>query len=182
MLLDANFGYTHQVLGAEAPDLDDELSGSTDMNIPGTNGPDRLQGGMPCFQITNWANLGNPNTGNPFQFRDKQYVATVNLQWMRQRTRVPRRVRLPEPADQSLPAAGRRRSRPSRGTFQFNGNSTRLQNAPAPADTRFNRWADFLLGPAESRAGKVDQLLNPNSIYMKTYAAYVQDSGRSRAT
>ena len=53
------------------------------LHIPGTNGPDRLQGGIPSFQITGWANLGNPNTGNPFQFDDKQYVAAVNLQWLK---------------------------------------------------------------------------------------------------
>ena len=50
-----------------------------------------------------------------------------------------------------------------------------LQNAPAPADTRFNSWAAFLLG-LPSQAGKVDQLLNPNSIYMTTWAAYAQDT------
>ena len=62
----------------------------------------------------------------------------------------------------------------ARGTFQFNGNSTRLQNAPAPADTRFNSWADFLLG-LPTGAGKVEQLRNPNSVYMRAYAAYIQD-------
>jgi hypothetical protein len=50
-----------------------------------------------------------------------------------------------------------------------------LQNAPAPADARFNSWASFLLG-LPSGAGKVEQLTNPNSILMKTYSAYVQDT------
>jgi hypothetical protein len=71
LLLDANFGFTHQVLGAEAPDMGENIGSDSDkMNIPGTNGPDRLQGGLPSFQITNWSNLGNDNTGNPFQFND----------------------------------------------------------------------------------------------------------------
>jgi hypothetical protein len=50
-----------------------------------------------------------------------------------------------------------------------------LQGAPAPADSRFNSWAAYLLG-APSGAGKVEQLLNPNSIYQDTWAAYVQDT------
>src|SRR4029078_2856414 len=62
----------------------------------------------------------------------------------------------------------------ARGTFQFNGNSTRLQNGAAPADTRFNSWADFLLG-LPSGAGKVEQLRNPNSIYMQSYALFAPD-------
>jgi outer membrane receptor protein involved in Fe transport len=62
-----------------------------------------------------------------------------------------------------------------RGTFQFNGNMTRLQNGPTPADVRFNSWADFLLG-VPSGAGKVDQLRNPNSLRMLTHALYVQDA------
>ena len=52
----------------------DRNYGLEDMRIPGTNGPDLLQGGIPSFQVTNWSNMGNPNTGNPFQFNDYQYV------------------------------------------------------------------------------------------------------------
>jgi hypothetical protein len=50
-----------------------------------------------------------------------------------------------------------------------------LQNAVAPSDARFNSWAAFLLG-MPSGAGKVDQLVNPNSIFMKTLSWYVQDT------
>ena len=39
----------------------------------------------------------------------------------------------------------------ARGTFQFNGNSTRLQNGPAPADARFNTLGGLPAGPAERR-------------------------------
>src|SRR5262249_10850252 len=56
----------------------------------------------------------------------------------------------------------------------FNGNSTRLQNGPAPADIRFNAWADFLLG-LPSQAGTGDQLRNPNALRMQSYALYARD-------
>ena len=175
LLLDANLGFTYQVLGAEAPDIDENIGSDADkMNIAGTNGPDRLQGGLPGFQITNWANLGNTNTGNPFQFRDKTYSASVNLQKVHGSHVFRGGVEL---LDQRInhfqPQGGAFQT--VRGTFRFSGQSTMLQDAAAPSDARFNSWAAFLLG-LPSEAGKVDQLVNPNSIYMKTYSSYVQDT------
>jgi hypothetical protein len=172
LLLDANLGYTRQRLGAEAFDIGSNF-GLDVLKIPGTNGPDRLQGGAPSFQISNWANLGNPNTGNPFLFRDNQVVGGANLSWLKG----PHDFRFGlDFMDQQLnhfqPQGGTFQT--VRGTFQFNGNSTRLQNGPAPADTRFNSWADFLLG-LPNAAGKVDQLRNPNSLRMKSYALYARD-------
>src|SRR5215471_5497372 len=82
LVLDVNVGYTRQRIGAQAFDIGSNF-GLDVLKIPGTNGPDRLQGGVPSFQITGWANLGNPNTGNPFLFRDNQYVGTANFSWLR---------------------------------------------------------------------------------------------------
>jgi len=82
-------------------------NGLEDMGIPGTNGPDRLQGGIPSFQITNWSNMGNPNTGNPFQFNDKQYVASISLQWVKSSHAFRFGYDYQKPADEPLPAPGR---------------------------------------------------------------------------
>jgi hypothetical protein len=174
-IMDANFGYTHQVLGAEAPDTGINVGSDADkMNIPGTNGPDRLQGGLPSFQIANWSNLGNDGTGNPFQFRDDQYSFSANLQhyFLRHVVRGGGEY-LDQQINHFQPQGGTFQT--VRGTFIFDGLSTMLQNAPTPADTRFNSWASFLLG-LPSQAGKVDQLVNPNSINMKTYAGFAQDT------
>ncbi len=172
LLVDGNFGYTWQKLGAEGPDLGSNF-GLEVLRIPGTNGPDRLQSGMPSFQVNGWGNMGNPNTGNPFQFDDKQYVANVNLSWFKNAHVIRTGF---DYSDQQInhfqPQGGTFQT--ARGTFQFNGNSTRLQDAVAPADVRFNSWADFLLG-LPSGAGKVEQLRNPNAVHAKAYAAYVQD-------
>jgi hypothetical protein len=174
-LLDFNFGFTRQVLGAEAPDIGVNVGSDSDkMNIPGTNGPDRLQGGLPSFQIANWSNLGNDGTGNPFQFRDNQYSFAANLQKQMQRHLLRGGFEwLDQQINHFQPQGGTFQT--VRGTFIFDGQATMLQNTPAPSDTRFNSWAAFLLG-TPSQAGKVDQLVNPNSILMKTYSAYVQDT------
>ena len=177
-MLDANFGFTHQVLGAEAPDIGVNIGSDPDkMNIPGTNGPDRLQGGLPSFQIANWSNLGNDGTGNPFQFRDNQYSTSVNLQkQVNQHLFRGGMEYLNQQINHFQPQGGTFQT--VRGTFIFNGQATMLQDAPAPADVAFNSWAAFLLGlpTGVNSAGKVDQLVNPNSIFMKTWSAYVQDT------
>jgi outer membrane receptor protein involved in Fe transport len=172
MLFDANLGYTHQKLGAENVDIEENF-GLDVLHIPGTNGPDRLQGGIPSFQVNGWANMGNPNTGNPFQFNDKQYVGTASLLWLRNAHSFRAGYDYQnQQINHFQPQGGTFQT--ARGTFVFNGNSTRLQNGAAPADTRFNSWADFLLG-LPSQAGKVEQLRNPNSVYMKVHALYAQD-------
>ena len=171
LLLDVVAGYTRQRLGATF-DLDRNFGLDTQM-IPGTNGPDRLQGGIPSFQISGWTNLGNDNTGNPFLFRDNQYTLTANLSWAKGahgfRFGVDHQN---QHINHFQPQGGTFQT--VRGTFQFNGNATRLQNGPVPADTRFNSWADFLLG-LPSGAGKVDQLRNPNALRLRSYALYARD-------
>jgi hypothetical protein len=172
LILDVTVGYTRQRLGAEAFDINSNF-GLDVLKIPGTNGGDRLQGGQPSFQISGWANMGNPNTGNPFLFRDNQYVLTTNLSWLRGAHGLRFGFDF---QDQQInhfqPQGGTFQT--VRGTFQFNGNSTRLQGGPSPADVRFNSWADFLLG-LPNAAGKVDQLRNPNALRMKAYAFYARD-------
>ena len=172
MLLDVTLGYTHQILGGTY-DLERNY-GLEDMKIPGTNGPSLMQGGIPGFQITNWSNMGNTNTGNPFQFNDTQYVASVNLQWMKGAHALRFGYDYQNQQMNHFQPQGGTFQTP-RGTFGFNGNATRLQNGPTPSDVRFNSWADFLLG-LPTTAGKVDQLRDPNSFVMLSHAAYAQDA------
>jgi outer membrane receptor protein involved in Fe transport len=172
LFLDANFGYTRQKLGAQGPDVVSGVNFGLDvLKIPGTNGPDPLQAGIPFFNVTNWANIGNSNTGNPFIFRDNQFVGSSNVSWLRGS----HSFRFGgDYQNQQLnhfqPQGGTFQT--VRGTFQFSGNITALQGGAA--SNRFNSWADFLLG-LPSGAGKVDQLRNPNSLRMKSYALYARD-------
>src|SRR4029079_15559846 len=189
IVLDGNVGYTRQRLGAEGFDIVSNFCLDV-LKIPGTNGPDRLQGGVPSFQIgAGWTNIGNDNIGNPFLFRDNQYVGAVNFSWLKGA----HAFRfggdyLNAQLNHFQPQGGSFQT--VRGTFGFSGNATALQGCPATATladcedkgfvrspaaaNRFNNWADFLLGLPTS-AGKVDQLRNPNSVYWKQYAGYARD-------
>ena len=179
--MDANFGYTRQRLGAIGPDIGTNF-GLDVLKIPGTNGLDRLQSGVPFFNVNNWANMGNSNTGNPFIFRDNQYVAAINLSWQKRAHSL--RFGL-DYQNQQLnhfqPQGGTFQT--ARGTFQFSGSATALEPIRnerneiingAVNPNFLNSWADFLLG-LPSGAGKVEQLRNPNALRLQSYALYARD-------
>ncbi|HYV11031.1 MAG TPA: TonB-dependent receptor [Pyrinomonadaceae bacterium] len=175
VVLDANIGYTRQRLGAEGFDIVSNF-GLDVLRIPGTNGPDHLQGGVPAFQINGgWTNIGNDNTGNPFLFRDNQYVAAANLSWLKGKHSFRFGGDFLNPQlNHFQPQGGAFQT--VRGSFGFSGTATRRQgDASSLGESQlFHSWADFLLGlPAQ--AGKVDQLRNPNSVWWKQYALYARD-------
>lgn len=170
LLFDANAGYTRQRFGAEAPDIGTNFGLDT-LRIPGTNGPDPLQGGIPFFAISGFANLGNSNTGSPFLFRDNQYVTNENLSWVKGSHTMRTGFEFQDQQLNHFQAQGGT-FQTVRGSFQFNGQATALQNGASA--NMYNAWAAFLLG-LPSAAGKVTQRVNPNSLRMFTYAAYAQD-------
>jgi hypothetical protein len=164
VLLDGNFGWTRQRLGAENIDIDTNY-GLDVLNIPGTNGPDRVQGGYPRFTFTGLSSIGNPNVSNPFLFRDHQWVGNGNLSWLR--------------GAHSLRFGGEYQyftinhfqpeaSNGPRGSFTFSGAIT------GAAANQFNSWADFLLG-LPSSMGKDLQYLNPATVRMPSYGFYARD-------
>jgi Carboxypeptidase regulatory-like domain/TonB dependent receptor len=174
MVIDINAGYTRQRLGAEhAPDLDLGTFGIDTLNIPGTNGDTRLTGGTPGFTFTQggWNGLGNVDTGNPFQFRDNQYVANANLGWTRGAHDMRFGLEHSRAGINHFQPQGGAFQNP-RGAFQFNGSVTSLNGGAAA--NRANSLADFLLG-LSSRSGKSVQNSIPNSLRFRTWSAYARD-------
>jgi hypothetical protein len=170
VLVDANIGFTRQRLGAQNIDIDQNY-GLDVLGIPGTNGPDQLQGGYPRFTISGFSSIGNPNVSNPFLFRDNQYVAVGNLNWMR--------------GAHSLRFGGEytyytiNHFQPQaafgpRGGFNFSGGLTALRATGAAAPTLYNGWADFLLGLPQSM-GKDLQYINPAAVRMPSWGFYGRD-------
>ena len=169
MLVDANLGYTRQRINATALDIGSNFGLDT-LHIPGTNGPDPLQGGVPAFQIGGYANLGNPNTGNPFLFRDNQYVSNTNLNWTKGRHALRFGIEFNKTnINHFQPQGGAFQT--ARGSFQFGSGITAFSGLNS---NQFNNFAAFLLG-LPSRTGQAIQNQNPNVIRFNQWALYARD-------
>jgi hypothetical protein len=177
MVIDISAGYTRQVLGAEhAPDIDLGNFGVDTLHIPGTNGDTRLTGGTPgfIFQTGGWNGIGNVDTGNPFQFRDNQYVANANLSWARGAHDLRFGTEYTRSGLNHFQPQGGAFQNP-RGGFRFNGNVTALSGGPAA--TKANSLAQYLLG-FPNEVGKAVQNANPNSLRFHTGRRTVVTGGR----
>jgi Carboxypeptidase regulatory-like domain len=185
LLLDINFGFTRQRLDAMSTDIGTDY-GLNVLDIPGTNGSSPLQGGIPAFQFASgtFSPLGNPNTGNPFLFRDNQYVSNANLSWTKGRHQLRLGIEFNHTQlNHFQPENGTFQT--ARGSFMFTGVSTELASctgapptetctAAAPTSAMYNSYADFLLGLPDA-VGKVVQNVNPIALRWSQWAWYVRD-------
>lgn len=176
LLFDWNFGYTRQRLGATF-DLGSP-KGLDLLKIPGTNGAgvpasNYLYNGLPAFQINSAEanlNLGNPNTGNPYLFRDNQFVSGANVGWTHGRHNIRGGLEWNHTQlNHFQPQGGSFQT--ARGSFLFNGDVTSL---PGTTPTYFNSFADFLLG-LPSQTGKAYLLFNPVALRWNQWAWYARD-------
>jgi len=170
ILWDVNAGYTRLRLNAEDTDIGTNFGLDT-LHIPGTNGTSREYGGIPAFQISGWANLGNANTGNPFVFRDNQYVANSNVSWVKGRHDLRFGLEYYHSGINHFQPQGGTFGTP-RGTFGFDGSVTALNGGAAA--NGYNSFAQFLLGLPQ-RDGKVVQNIIPNALRFTTWAWYARD-------
>ena len=168
IIADANVGFTRQRLGAENVDIDKNY-GLDVLNIPGTNGADRLQGGYPRFTISGFSSIGNPNVSNPFLFRDNQYVVAGNVSWIKGA----HSFRFGgEYAYYTINHFQPQAAYGPRGGFNFSGGVTALRGGVSP--NLYNGFADFLLGRANG-LGKDLQYVNPAAVRMPSYGFYARD-------
>jgi hypothetical protein len=163
LLFDWNFGFTRQNISATYGLA--SAQGLDQLKIPGTNGAgvpgnSDLYNGLPAFFLSannvSYVNMGNPNTGNPFQFRDNQFVTGENLSWIKGKHSIRAGFEWNHTQlNHFQPQGGTFQT--ARGSFQFTGVATALQGT---TPSWFNSWPDFLLG-LPSATGKAYQLFNP---------------------
>lgn len=190
LLLDGNVGFTRQHLTAEDTDIaQDGAFGLNTLKIPGTNNSqnpsDQLYWGIPAFQFNTFSNLGNANTGNPFVFRDNQYVADGNLTWVKGNHQFRMGLEWDHvQMNHFQPQGGTFQT--ARGTLGFSGIATEDVTCPSattmtgctvadpPSTLQYNSYADFLLG-LPFQTGKAVQDTNPIAIRWSQWSAYVRD-------
>ncbi len=81
-LIDGTLGWTRFGQAVEPPDLGTNF-GSSVLGIPGTNGPDRRESGMPPMYISGYSDLGNPEGWSPLYRNDQSYTFNTNASWMK---------------------------------------------------------------------------------------------------
>jgi Carboxypeptidase regulatory-like domain/TonB dependent receptor-like, beta-barrel len=81
-LIDGTFGWTRFGQNVQTPDLGTNF-GSDVLGIPGTNGPDPRESGMPAFNISDYTSLGNTEGWSPLFRNDQSYTFNTNASWMK---------------------------------------------------------------------------------------------------
>lgn len=138
-IIDANIGYTLYDSRAEPIRIDEKL-GLDLLGIPGTNGPERYQGGWPAFAISGFTTLGRGNSNSPWYYHSPQSQYVANASWIRGNHNVrfgfdSMRVYLRGNEPNSAGAQS--------GQFNFSGGVTGLRNVTTDS---YNSYAQFLLG------------------------------------
>ena len=153
------------------------------LKIPGTNGVGPNYYGIPGFQVTGVANMGNTNTGSPFQFRDNQYTTAINLS----KTKGAHNLRFGFEYDKYAlnhfqPQGGTFGT--ARGTFGFDGTLTALKGGAAvnfngvPA----NSWARVPAGLSQPDRARSPSFRIPTRCASPIGRSTRAISGRSPAT
>jgi hypothetical protein len=181
LVVDADFGYTRQVTGAQsAIDIAAGDYGLNVLKIPGTNGIGPNYVGQPVFSFNStFGSLGNANTANPFLFRDNQFTADVNLSWIKgKHTTKYGFTYYHFDLNHFQPTSGGGVSN-VRGGFLFQGGMTCTGTGSSCPVTAYNTLADFLLGLPNDGTGnaiqKAQQVFNPNALRWTELGAYAQD-------
>jgi Carboxypeptidase regulatory-like domain/TonB dependent receptor-like, beta-barrel len=186
-LIDGTFGWTRFGQAVEPPDLGSNF-GLDVLGIPGTNGPDPRESGMPPLYISGFSALGNPEGWNPLFRNDQSYTFNTNASWIKGT----HDVRFGFDFVHHLmnhwqPELGEG----PRGAFYFDPGVTALNPDALNSTVGFrggtpsfeNDWnsvAAFLLGTPDV-SGKSSQFIKMNS-FENQYAMYVRDRWRATPT
>jgi hypothetical protein len=138
LLIEAYTGITKIKVLSEPFRMEENL-GLDFLGIPGTNGPSRLYGGWPQFNVTNLSMIGYAGSENsPYLDDNWQYQYSANATWVKGN----HTVRFG--GDIVRQALNRFEAGNGSGTFAFAGGPTTISGGPSP--NVFNTVANFLLG------------------------------------
>lgn len=184
LVIDGTFGWTRFGQDVEPPDLGTNF-GLEVLGIPGTNGPDRRESGMPPMYISGFSPLGNPEGWSPLYRNDQSFTFNTNASWMRGT----HDVRFGFDFVHHLmnhwqPELGEG----PRGAFYFDpgvtalnpdaiGDAVGFQDGTPSFENDWNGFAAFLLGTPDA-SGKSSQFIKMDS-KEEQYAIYARDRWRA---
>jgi hypothetical protein len=183
LVVDGTIGFTRFGQNVQSPDLGTNF-GSDVLGIPGTNGPDPRESGMPAFNFTDYSSLGNTEGWNPLFRNDQSFTFNTNASWMKGKHEVrfgfDYMHHLMNHWQPELGAG-------PRGAFDFGPGVTALNPAALAAAVGFqgdtpsfeNSWnslAGFLLG-TPTLSGKSSQFIKMDS-KENIFGLYLRDRWR----
>jgi hypothetical protein len=184
LLIDGTLGWTRFGQNVKSPDLGVNFGRDT-LGIPGTNGPDPKESGMPQFNIgSDYSSLGNTEGWNPLFRNDQSYTFNTNVNWMRRSHEIRFGFDfLHHLMNHWQPELGAG----PRGSFDFGNAVTSLNTAAIAAGVGFqggtpsfeNGWngmAGFLLG-TPTGSGKSSQFIKMDSLE-NVFGLYIRDRWR----
>ncbi len=182
-LIDGTFGWTRFGQTVDPGNLDKNF-GLDVMGIPGTNGADHLEGGIPYFTISDMSTIGNSEGWNPVARNDQSYLLNVNANKIKGNHDIRFGLDLMHHLmNHWQPELGCG----PRGCFGF-GNGITALNPSAIRDSvgftggtpsfenSWNSMAAFMLG-APSSSGKSPQFIKMTS-FENTWGLYIRDRWR----
>jgi len=183
LLLDANFGFVRQPTNMWSRSSNKNY-GLDVLGIPGTNGPEAYQGGMPRFDVGGYAQYGIANHYTPYYRVDDQFQYVANatsikssheLRWGMDIYR--------QNMNHTQPEFVGGASMGPRGRFVHGTGPTQLCQTPdgkggcsktSTSDSRANSFGTFLLG-LPTQLGKCIETLLPYTTRAMMYSFYVRD-------
>lgn len=182
-LIDGTLGWTRFGQNVQSPDLGTNF-GLDVLGIPGTNGPDPKESGMPAFYISDYSGLGNTEGWNPLFRNDQSITLNTNASWMKGKHDIRFGFEfLHHLMNHWQPELGEG----PRGAFYFASGLTALnpaalektvgfQNGAPSFEETWNGMGAFLVG-ASNESGKSSQFIKMNSME-NVYALYIRDRWR----
>src|SRR5436190_741786 len=143
LVVDGNVGFTRMSEYGQTPDFGTHI-GSSVLGIPGTNnGSDLRDSGIPYFNVSGYADLGNPEGWNPAFRNDWSFTSNHNVRWSHDKHQVSAGTDIiHHHLNHWQPELG---SGP-RGEFDFGVGATALNGGAPP--NQLNALAQFELGLA----------------------------------
>ncbi len=139
LLLDATWGMTRMDQTAQGEDFGTNY-GTDVFGIPGTNGPDPRQSGLPVFNLTGLSTWGQTATWMPLERNERSYTFTTNLSVIKSK----HEIRMGFDSVRHSMTHWQPETDNPRGAFTFGGGGAALNGGPNP--TLANSMAQFLLG------------------------------------
>jgi hypothetical protein len=171
VVFDANVGWVRMISNVEMSDVR-EKKGLDWLGIPGTNGPDLVDGGTPWIDLDGYTDLGTIEDFMPYYRDDDQYQLVGNVTWLKGSHNIRLGADVYQTAMNHIQPEILDDSFGSRGGFNFNAGPTQLRGGPG--GTNFNSFGSFLLGlPSES--GRLRLNVAPYTTRSWQYSFYVRD-------